>query len=109
MPLQNIVLHLDSGRACAARLDYALALASEHGAHLTGVYVTGAPVISGNVEAFIGDDIIAAQKQLAEQDVVDSQELFEERLAILDGLHGPIHFARETFTGPELGRLNSKD
>ena len=80
MPLQNIVLHLDSGRACSARLDYALALASEHGAHLTGVYVTGAPVIPGNVEAFIGDDIIAAQKQLAEQGAVASQELFEGRL-----------------------------
>jgi nucleotide-binding universal stress UspA family protein len=84
MPLQNIVLHLDSGRACAARLDYALTLASEHGAHLTGVYVTGAPAIPGSVEAFIGNDIIATRKQLARQGAVDQQKLFEGRLQTTD-------------------------
>lgn len=80
MSLKNIVVHLDRGKACAARLDYAIALSSGHGAHLTGVHVVAAPAIPAAVEAHIGDDIIAAQKKLAEEDATALQKRFEERL-----------------------------
>lgn len=39
MALKDILIHMDSSQACAARLDLAVALAAKNGAHLTGLYV----------------------------------------------------------------------
>lgn len=39
MQFKDILVHLDSSPQCANRIDLAVGLAKEHGAHLTGLYV----------------------------------------------------------------------
>lgn len=39
MNLKDILVHIDDSPQCATRLDLAINLAKEHGAHLTGLYV----------------------------------------------------------------------
>ena len=41
--IKTIVVHLDSGERCAARVDLAAALARRHGSRLVGVAPTGVP------------------------------------------------------------------
>ena len=42
MALKDILVHIDDGRHCRARLDAAIALAAAHQAHLIGLYVADA-------------------------------------------------------------------
>ena len=45
MALKDILVHVDNGRACAARLEAATKLADAHGAHLVGLYVKPSPML----------------------------------------------------------------
>lgn len=38
MPYKDLLVHLDDSRGCARRIDAAVRLAAQHGAHLTGIY-----------------------------------------------------------------------
>jgi hypothetical protein len=38
MAYKDLLVHLDDGKGCAQRVDAAVGLARQHGAHLTGVY-----------------------------------------------------------------------
>ncbi len=46
MALRDIVVHLDSGPRCQARVEFAVDLAARHGAHLAGVYPLDIPRIA---------------------------------------------------------------
>jgi nucleotide-binding universal stress UspA family protein len=50
MALKNVLLHVDSTRACDARENAAIALAGEHEAHLTALYCIGEIHIEGWAE-----------------------------------------------------------
>jgi nucleotide-binding universal stress UspA family protein len=43
MAFKNLLVHIDDGKGCAARLDAAIGLAVAHEAHLTAVYVISEP------------------------------------------------------------------
>jgi nucleotide-binding universal stress UspA family protein len=43
MGFKNLLVHVDDGKACAARIQAAVDLAIAHEAHLTGIYVIGDP------------------------------------------------------------------
>lgn len=43
MPFKDILIHLDNSPGCAARLELAINLARNHGAHLKGLYVIAHP------------------------------------------------------------------
>ena len=45
MALKDILVHVDNGQACAARLEAATKLADAHGAHLVGLYVKPSPML----------------------------------------------------------------
>lgn len=51
MALRDLLVHVDSDDACAARIDIAVALAARHEAHLTGLHVMVWPYLPGYVEA----------------------------------------------------------
>ena len=38
MPYKDLLVHLDDGKGCARRIDVAVRLAAQHGAHLTGIF-----------------------------------------------------------------------
>ncbi|MBL6931755.1 MAG: universal stress protein [Rhodospirillales bacterium] len=59
--LKNILIHLDASKRCATRLETAIALASRHNAHLTGLYVVTHPEIPPFVQAGISAEIIDEQ------------------------------------------------
>jgi nucleotide-binding universal stress UspA family protein len=51
MAYKNLLVHIDDSKACAGRLDVAIALARAHNAHLTGLYVAVDPVLPGSMSA----------------------------------------------------------
>jgi len=50
MSFKTILVHLDAGARCMARVDLAIGLAAAHGSHLVGLAPTGLP----NVLAVMG-------------------------------------------------------
>ena len=58
MSYKTVLVHLDASRSAAARLDVALSLARDFGAHLTGMFATFVPdprsfyVMAGSAEYF---------------------------------------------------------
>ncbi len=71
MAYKNLLVHIDDSKACAGRLDVAIALARAHNAHLTGLYVAVDPVLPGGMSAEVParfmDTLLA---QISERSVV---------------------------------------
>jgi nucleotide-binding universal stress UspA family protein len=68
MVYKNLLVHIDDGKACAGRIQAAIALSQAHGAHLTGLYVATHPVLSGNIYAEIPAQFLTILKdQLTER------------------------------------------
>jgi nucleotide-binding universal stress UspA family protein len=65
MALKHILLHLDSGDTCKARVDAALELARTHDAHITGLYVLPSIVFPIYADVYIPPDIIKTQEREA--------------------------------------------
>jgi nucleotide-binding universal stress UspA family protein len=59
MPLKNVLVHLDDRPASAACVEFATALASQHDAHLTGLYVVGAPTLPESVLGLLPRNTLA--------------------------------------------------
>jgi nucleotide-binding universal stress UspA family protein len=87
MGLKDILVHVDNGRHCRARIDAAIALAVRHDAHLTGLYVVAQPRIPNYVRVQIPDDVILRQQHLTRQAAVEAQRVFEEDVR-LAGVRG---------------------
>lgn len=77
MALKNILLHVDSTRACAGREDAAIALAREHEAHLTALYCIGQIHIEGWAEW--PTDLIEQQKSKAAEYAETALAHFREK------------------------------
>jgi len=77
--LKNILIHLDSSKQSASRLQTAIGLATRHGAHLTGVYVVTRPEIPTFIEAQIGGEIIDTQQTAAVEEGKGVLDDFEKR------------------------------
>ena len=56
MKFKDILVHIDNSPQCANRLDLALKLAVEHGAHLTGLYVVIHPPYAPRAERMKTDE-----------------------------------------------------
>jgi len=79
--LKNILIHLDSSKQCASRLDTAIGLARRHDAHLTGLYVLTRPEIPPFVQAGISAEIIDAQINEARDEGHKVLDGFEKKAA----------------------------
>ncbi len=86
MALKDILVHVDDGRAGAARLDAAIALAAAHGAHLTGLYVRHNPSLPSYIQTQIPQSILAAQMRHIEDAAATARQAFEAK-ARLAGLN----------------------
>ena len=81
MKLAVVVVHLDAGRRCPARVRIAARIAAEHGAHLVGVAPTGLPDVILTLNSAVPDslDIVgwsaAGLRSQAEQLAADFEKI----------------------------------
>lgn len=80
MALKDIVVIVDNAKACAARLDYAAALANQFDAHLTGMYVTAPPQVPNYILAQIPAEARQAHEDGVRELVAKGREVFEDRM-----------------------------
>jgi nucleotide-binding universal stress UspA family protein len=78
MALKDILVHVDSSKACPGRLKAAVGIASAHGAHLTGLYVLPTYTLPGFVEADIGTELRAAQEKVRLGRSSEAEKLFKD-------------------------------
>lgn len=79
--LKNILIHLDASKQCATRLEAAIALATKHSAHLTGLYVVTHPEIPPFIQAGISAEIIDDQINSAIEEGKKVLEDFEKTVS----------------------------
>lgn len=80
MALKDILVHIDNGRHCDARLDAAAGLAAAHDAHLIGLYVISHPHIPDYVRAQIPEEVLTMQDRWLREAAERARALFEERV-----------------------------
>ncbi|WP_270939103.1 universal stress protein [Falsiroseomonas oryzae] len=102
MAIKDILVHLDTTPASAARLDLAAGLAQRHAAHLAGLYVVDValPVMAGGEMgggAFIAE-MIESMRQAALEEGTKIEATFRARLA-RDGLAGEWRQVEGTTAG----------
>jgi nucleotide-binding universal stress UspA family protein len=78
MALKDILVHVDNGRYCSARLNAAIGLAIAHDAHLIGLYVVTHPRIPAIVRAEIPDDLLERQNRLSFEVAGKAQAMFDD-------------------------------
>lgn len=76
MTLKDILVHVDDTKASGSRLETAIALAKEHGAHLIGVYVMVMPELPAYVAAQMPADIIETQMRALKEAAGAAEKAF---------------------------------
>lgn len=80
MPLKDILVIVDNGKSCATRLDLALRLAEEHGAHLIGLFVRSHPHVPQFIMSQLGPDVAEVQKRWAGEAATEAKALFDKAM-----------------------------
>lgn len=88
MALKDILVHVDNLPSCERRIDAAVALATRHQAHLTGLFVRTFPRMPQFVRAQFGPELIALQQRYADEAAAQAQALFERKVAGAGVNHG---------------------
>ncbi|MEM7443508.1 MAG: universal stress protein [Pseudomonadota bacterium] len=78
MSLKSILIAVDSGKACAARVDYALALADKHDAHAMGLHVQEVPEIPGYVMSQLTAEAVRVRDEALEEITQKAQGIFDD-------------------------------
>ena len=93
MTYKNLLLHIDDTKACAGRVDAAVALAQAHEAHLTALYIAAEPGLPGYIEGQIPPEILEEQRAEADRCAHIAAETFQATLKN-SGLPGECRVAR---------------
>ncbi|MEI7609885.1 MAG: universal stress protein [Rhodospirillaceae bacterium] len=80
MALKDILVIVDDTAAAGARIEVAAALAEDHDAHLTGLYVRPAVALPGAIETYFTDEMRDAYRDEQEARVALAAFGFEDRL-----------------------------
>lgn len=96
MALKNLLLNLDDTKDCPKRIEAALALAAEHGAHLNALYVIAEPTMPAYLETQVPRD---ATREYHERLRAHGEEVLEDfqKQAQRKG----VSFETRLSTGPE--------
>lgn len=76
MALRDILVHVDNSKICDARVQAAIALAREHNAHLTGVYVHRELLIPTYAEVQVGAALMEAQMEESQAQAQTAEKAF---------------------------------
>lgn len=79
MSYKTILVHIDPGRRCSVRVDFALRLAQRYDAHLVALHVTTPFEPPGYVLAEMGPAIIEAQKHASAAETERSESEFNKQ------------------------------
>jgi nucleotide-binding universal stress UspA family protein len=79
MSLKDLLVIVDNDPTCASRIDIALALATEHGAHLTGLHVMPWPLTQFYSEMPIPESVEKVQRLELEEAARRAAAVFAER------------------------------
>lgn len=80
MSLKDILVIVDNGKACAARLKLAVRLAEEHEARLIGLFVRSQPHVPQFIMSQLGPEVADVQKRWAGEAAVEAKALFDKAL-----------------------------
>lgn len=78
MSYKNILVHVDDTKACPGRVELAANIASEHGAHLCGLYTAQPMYIPPYLAAEVGPDLYEAQREAAKEGAAKAEVAFNE-------------------------------
>lgn len=76
MSVKDLLVHVDNSKACENRVQAAVDLATQHGAHLTGLYVVPELMIPVYAEVRIGPEVIEAQERAAKAQAEKAEKKF---------------------------------
>lgn len=79
MAFKNLLVHLDPSKSSVKRADAAIALAAEHGAHLTALAAASAPSVPTYVEAQIPAALFERARSTLNQELAAAGEAFTTR------------------------------
>ena len=79
MSFKTILVHIDAGQRCSARVDLAIKLALKHDAHLVGLQAFPPFEPPGYVMAEMGPAIIDAQRQVAAAEIARAETEFAKQ------------------------------
>lgn len=85
MSYKTILVHIDSGKRCSARVEVAIHLALSHDAHLVALHALAPFEPPGYVTAEVGPAILDSQRFVAESEMARTEEAFN-KLALAAGL-----------------------
>ncbi len=80
MPFKDLLVVVDHGRSCAARIDLAARLARDFEAHLTGLYVGPTPYVQPAVLAEFPIEVREVQARVVREASEKARTLFSERV-----------------------------
>ncbi|MFQ6023911.1 MAG: universal stress protein [Acidiferrobacterales bacterium] len=77
MALKDLLVHVDSSKACAARVDAAVRLAETLDAHLTGLYVLPRVDVPAYIVGEVPQEVLAAQREAVLAHAVEAEKTFK--------------------------------
>lgn len=81
MSFKDILVIVDTSKSCAARLDVAVQLAQDHGAHLTALFVRTMPHVPQFVMSQLGPEVADVQKRYAKEAAAAARKIFDAKTA----------------------------
>ncbi|MFA7431291.1 MAG: universal stress protein [Rhodospirillaceae bacterium] len=79
MSFKDILVIVDNTKSCAQRLDVALHVAKEHGAHLTALFVRTVPHVPQFVMSQLGPEVADVQKRYAKEAATAARAVFDAK------------------------------
>ncbi len=81
MSYKTILVHIDSGKRCPARVEVAIRLAQQHDAHLVALHAIAPFEPPGYVMAEMGPAIIEAQRAVAAKELARTEAEFNKKVS----------------------------
>ncbi|MEE9250648.1 MAG: universal stress protein [Alphaproteobacteria bacterium] len=79
MSIASVLVHVGNDARTTERLEAATALARNHQAHLSGLYVLPDLELPAVAYAYVGSEIIEQQREIAKQDAAEAEAAFRVR------------------------------
>lgn len=81
MGYKTILVHIDTGKRCATRVDAAIRLAQQHDAHLVGLHVVAPFEAPDYVLAEVGPAIVEAQRKATSLEIARAESEFTRQMS----------------------------
>ena len=80
MSIKNIAVYVDADQSCGRRVEFALDLANQHGAWLTGVFLRRQFIVPAYATVHIPQEVIEENERLNDEVAMETESRFREQL-----------------------------